>query len=300
MVAQSTNRTRLINGREPGGTMANFTTHIGVGTVVSGALATLTLAADVVAPQNLVAVTLAGVMGSVLPDIDLKESRPSRAMFAGFGVALSFAVLFNAATKFSIAELWILWLGTLVAVRYGLHAIFHRLSVHRGTWHSILAAVFSSIATAVVYYYLLGRHEGVAWLAAAFMFIGFMTHLVLDEMYSVDIMDTRIKASFGTALKLFDRRHVAATTGMVVATAAALWIAPPTGTFVDGLASQKMWSGLNQRMLPEGKWFGVLTTPRFAWGERATVTPAQPSPQAIPAAPLTTGSIPNQSPSARD
>ena len=61
--------------------MANFTTHIGVGTVVSGALATLTLAADVVAPENLVAVTMAGVLGSVLPDIDLKDSRPSRAMF---------------------------------------------------------------------------------------------------------------------------------------------------------------------------------------------------------------------------
>ena len=51
--------------------MANFTTHIGAGTVVSGALATLTLAADVVAPENLIAVTMAGVLGSILPDIDL-------------------------------------------------------------------------------------------------------------------------------------------------------------------------------------------------------------------------------------
>src|SRR5262245_35353975 len=44
--------------------MANFTTHIAVGTVVSGALATVTVAADVVAPENIVAVTLAGVLGS--------------------------------------------------------------------------------------------------------------------------------------------------------------------------------------------------------------------------------------------
>ena len=73
--------------------MANFPTHIAVGTVVSGALATATLAANVVAPENLVAVTLAGVLGSVLPDIDLKESRPSRAMFAGLAVFFSFAVL---------------------------------------------------------------------------------------------------------------------------------------------------------------------------------------------------------------
>src|ERR1700752_3133845 len=106
--------------------MANFPTHIALGTVGSGALATVTLAADVVAPENLVAVTLAGVLGSVLPDIDLKDSRPSRAMFAGLGVFFSFAVLFHFAPRLSIAEMWILWVGTLLLVRYGVHTLFHR------------------------------------------------------------------------------------------------------------------------------------------------------------------------------
>ena len=187
--------------------MANFTTHIAAGTVASGALATLTLAADVVAPENIVAVTMAGVLGSVLPDIDLKDSRPGRAMFAGLGVFFSFAVLFTYATKYSIAELWVLWLGTLVAVRYGLHYVFHKLAVHRGNWHSILAAVFSSALTALAFYYIFERQDGVAWLAAGFMFLGYLVHLTLDEMYSVDVMDIRIKSSFGTALKLMDFRH---------------------------------------------------------------------------------------------
>lgn len=244
--------------------MANFTTHIAIGTVVSGALATLTLAADVVAPQNLVAVTLAGVLGSVLPDIDLKDSRPSRAMFAGLAIFFSFAVLFNAATEFSIAELWVLWLGTLLLVRYGLHAVFHRISVHRGIWHSILAAVFSSVATAIVFRYLLGKPEGVSWLAAAFMFVGYITHLTLDEIYSVDVMDTRIKSSFGTALKFFDRRHLGASLAMAGATAAAIMVSPQTTTFVDGLSSRSMWTGLQQRMLPTDKWFGIVEAPHFA------------------------------------
>ncbi len=269
--------------------MANFTTHIGAGTVVSGALATLTLAADVVAPENLVAVTLAGVLGSVLPDIDLKDSRPSRAMFAGLAVFFSFAVLFNAATKYSVAELWVLWLGTLVLVRYGLHAIFHRISVHRGIWHSILAAVFCSAATAVVFYHGLGRHEGVAWLAGGFMMIGYLTHLVLDEMYSVDVMDTRIKASFGTALKLIDRRHLGASLGMAVATAAAIMLLPPSKTFVDGVGSKSLWSGLQQRLLPRDTWFGLIAATRTA----ASVT--------IPGAQdLTTGSITPAAPAVPD
>lgn len=244
--------------------MANFTTHIAVGTIVSGAVATLTLAADVVAPENLIAVTLAGVLGSVLPDIDLKDSRPSRAMFAGLAVFFSFAVLFTEATRLSIAELWILWLGTLAFVRYGLHKIFHKLSVHRGIWHSILAAIFSSVATAVVFYHLLGKPEGVAWLAAVFMFIGFLTHLVLDEIYSVDVMDTRIKASFGTALKFFDRRHLRASVAMAAAVVGAIMLSPSTATFVEGLTSRSMWSGLEQKMLPSGKWFGVVSPLHFA------------------------------------
>lgn len=260
--------------------MANFTTHIAVGTVVSGALATLTLAADVVAPENLVAVTLAGVLGSVLPDIDLKDSRASKSMFAGLGIFFSFAALFNAATKFSIAELWILWLGTLVVVRYGLHYFFHKTSVHRGIWHSLLAGVFTSVATAIVFHYVLHRPEGVAWLAAGFMMTGYVTHLVLDEVYSVDVMDTRIKASFGTALKLFDRRYPWASLAMTAATAAAIMVSPPTKMFVDGVSTHGLWSGLQQRLLPSDKWFGVIAAHRSAAGASQTAAPE-----------LTTGSI---------
>ena len=268
--------------------MANFTTHIAVGTVVAGALATLTLAADVVAPENLIAVTMAGVLGSVLPDIDLKESRPSKAMFAGLGIFFSFAVLFSFALNYSIAELWILWLGTLAGVRYGLHAIFHRLAVHRGIWHSLMAAAFCAVATAVVFKTVLGRHEGVAWLAAGFMFIGYLVHLTLDEMYSVDVMDVRIKSSFGTALKLFDGRHPYASLAMAAATAALITISPPTKTFTDGVSSRNLWTGLNQRLLPDNGWFGVLNVPgKFA-------SPATGSGSADPA--LTTGSIPNPAP----
>ncbi len=164
--------------------MANFPTHIGVGTLTSGALATLTLAADVVAPENLVAIAAAGVLGSVLPDIDLKDSRPSKALFSGLAAFFSFAALFLLAGKLSVAELWIVAALTFIGIRYVAHAIFHRMSYHRGIYHSILAGVFFAFFTAAIYKWLLGRHEGVAWLAAAFMFVGYMTHLILDEIYT--------------------------------------------------------------------------------------------------------------------
>jgi hypothetical protein len=264
--------------------MANFTTHIVVGTVVAGSLATLTLAADVIAPENLVAVTMAGSLGSVLPDIDLKDSRPSRALFAGLAIFFSFAVLFHFAPRLSIAEMWMLWVGTLLFVRYGLHAVFHRYAVHRGIWHSIIAGIVCSLAAAIVFYYALGRPDGVAWLAAGFLFIGFLTHLILDEIYSVDVMGTYIKKSFGTALKLVDVRRPAATSAMVVAAVLLLLLAPSMGTFVEGISSRSMWAGLQQRLLPQDNWFGV-----FVERGRLAAVPAEGPPQATGSLPASAG-----------
>lgn len=264
--------------------MANFPTHIAIGSLVSGTLATVTLAADVVAPENLVAVTMAGILGSVLPDIDLKDSRPSRAMFSGLAAFFAGVALFTIAFQFSIAEMWLLLIATFLGVRYGAKTIFHRMSYHRGIYHSLLAAVFFAFLTAAAYKHLLNRHEGVAWLAAAFMLVGYITHLVLDEIYSVDVMDTRIKSSFGTALKLIDGKHLGHSAAMALATVAVYFATPPTKTFVDGMSYRPMWTALQGRLLPHGKWFGIFDGPS-SWAGIHKAAPAGTSP-------ITTGSIP--------
>ncbi len=238
--------------------MANFATHIGAGTVVCGALATITLAADVIAPENLIAVTLAGVLGSVLPDIDLKDSRASRALFSGLAVFFSFCVLFINAGYYSIAELWLLWLGSFLMVRYAAEALFHRFSYHRGIWHSLVAGFFFWFLTAIVFYYILGVHEGVAWLAGGFMFVGYLTHLVLDEMYSVNLMGQRLKRSFGSALKFFDARKPGDSATVSTLAVILFLLAPPSGPFVEGISSKQLWTGLQQRFLPNNSWFGVI------------------------------------------
>ena len=261
--------------------MANFPTHILVGTVVAGTLATLTLAADVIAPENLVAVTLAGCVGSVLPDIDLKDSRPSKALFAGLAIFFSFALLFHFAPHLSILEMWSLWIGTLLFVLFGLQKVFHKYSVHRGVWHTITAALVCSFATAIFFYYVLGRPDGVGWLAAGFMFIGYITHLTLDEIYSVDVLGAYIKRSFGTALKFIDMRYKIASTAMLAAGALLLLIVPPMKTFVDGMSSRTMWAGMQQRLLPQHQWFALIRER----GRLATAPVEAPATGSLPAAP---------------
>ncbi len=262
--------------------MANFPTHIVVGTIVAGSLATLTLAADVIAPENLVAVTMAGSLGSVLPDIDLKDSRPSRALFAGLAVFFSFALLFHFAPHLSIVEMWTLWLGTLLFVRYGLHTMFHRLATHRGVWHSWIAGIACAFATVLIFYYVFNRPDGVAWLAGGFLLIGFLTHLILDEMYSVDVLGNHIKKSFGTAFKPIDMRNPVGSAAMAVAAVALLLLTPSISVFYEGITSRQMWTSLHQRLLPQDRWFGVVIDRQVA-----TVPPS-----AGAAIPQTTGSLP--------
>lgn len=262
--------------------MANFPTHIVVGTIVAGSLATLTLAADVIAPENLVAVTMAGSLGSVLPDIDLKDSRPSRALFAGLAVFFSFALLFHFAPHLSIVEMWTLWLGTLLFVRYGLHTMFHRLATHRGVWHSWIAGLACAFATVLIFYYVFDRPDGVAWLAGGFLLVGFLTHLILDEMYSVDVLGNHIKKSFGTAFKPVDMRNPVGSAAMAVAAVVLLLLTPSISMFYDGITSRPMWASLHQRLLPQDRWFGVVF-------DRQVATLPPPTGAAMP---QTTGSLP--------
>jgi LexA-binding, inner membrane-associated putative hydrolase len=286
--------------------MANFTTHIAVGTVVSGALATLTMAADVIAPDNLIAVTAAGVLGSVLPDIDLKDSRPAQAMFGGLAVFLSFVALFTIGYKYSIAEMWGVWLGTLVIVRYGFAFLFHRFSYHRGIWHSLLAGVFFWFLTAAAFRHVLGRPEGVAWLAGGFMFIGYLTHLVLDEIYSVDVLDTRIKSSFGSAFKLVDSKHWGDTALIGGLTALAFMVTPAANVFVDGITSKTMWTSLHARLLPtDQRWFGIalpgrMTTSPLNSSLASAPIAVAPAASGPSTSAITTGSLPAVTPTVSD
>ena len=238
--------------------MANFATHLAVGIVGSGAVATLTQASGMVPPSDIVTLAFAGAVGAILPDIDLGNSRPSQALFTGLGIVFAFIVLFNLASTYSLAEMWLIWTATFLAVRFAGHNIFHHLSHHRGIFHSLIAGLFFSCLTAIFYVRFLGHGPGLAWLAGAFVFLGFLSHLVLDEIYSVDVFNERIKASFGTALKLADFQHPGASLAMAAALVLAFWFAPPTHDFLDVVLKKPLWVAFQDRLLPhDHNWFGI-------------------------------------------
>jgi hypothetical protein len=259
--------------------MADFATHLGWGAVGAGLAASATYAADIVPSSELLTLTMAGVIGSILPDIDLEKTVPSRSLFTGLGLVMAFIVLFNFRASYSILELWLIWLGVFCAIRYGAYNIFHRRTNHRGIFHSILAGLFFMTFTAVLLSHGIGREPLVAWMAGFFVFFGYLIHLTLDEIYAVDITGAHLKRSFGTAMKLFDGRSVRASSAMLAALFIALAMAPSPMDFLHIMRPVQVTQFFRERMFPQGRWFEM----------RAPVNAVTPEPQHTGATPAQPG-----------
>ena len=237
--------------------MANFRTHIAVGTIATGLLATVTMAASVVTQNQVVTLALAGALGSVLPDIDLQRSRSSRAIFFTLALFLAFCVLFAYSWKFSIIEMWLIWVGVFLGIRYIGQGIFHRFAVHRGIFHSVLAGIFFMFATAAIFYLVFDATSTMSWLAGIFLFFGYIVHLILDEVYSVDFDNTRIKRSFGSALKIYEYKSTGASIAMLMATMGVFYFTPTYDAIASALTSKDIWVFVWEKALPKESLFGI-------------------------------------------
>lgn len=186
--------------------MANFNAHLTGGALVAAATAFATFAEGLSSAHESQALFLVGLGASLLPDIDADDSRPLRGVFSLGGIALGFMLAFSLAEHLRVLELLLVWLAVAALVRFPLRWLFSRFTVHRGSWHSLLMALVVALGVAVAAELWLGAEARLAWLAGGFTLIGYLTHLTLDEIASVDLFGRRLKRSFGTALKPFSLR----------------------------------------------------------------------------------------------
>ncbi len=208
--------------------MASFKTHLYAGIFLSGGTVLALQGLGLAPPRQSLALFALGVAGSVLPDIDADLSAPGRAFFGVLGAALAFGWTLPLVGHFGSLELALIWIGLFLAVRFLLFETFARFTVHRGIWHSWLAAAFVSLATATLAHRFLDQPPRTAWAAAGMVGIGYLGHLLLDELSSVDLYERRVRRSFGTAFKPFSLTDPLATLAMGAAVGVLCWLAPPT------------------------------------------------------------------------
>lgn len=230
--------------------MANFNTHITVAAAGAGLLSVLCLQVGLVAPRDALILALMGTIGGILPDVDLEHAYPSRIMFSLFGIIASFLVIFSLEKIYSIVELWVIGLTVFAGIRWPICIIFNQYTHHRGSIHSLVAALLFACFAVIFSYHIMGKNPFTSWLNGLFIFLGFVLHLVLDELYSVDFMNSKIKRSFGTALKILDTSKYEKATALVCLTIVVWAATPESKVFWNTLFSPETYHIIGARMFP--------------------------------------------------
>jgi hypothetical protein len=194
-------------------------------------------------PTCLLSAGLCSIAG-MFPDIDSDTSRSfQECIYLAAGIA---AVLFVQRLRQLTIEPDMVLLGggaMLLFVRFGIGELVKRTTKHRGMFHSIPAAVFSGQIT---FFLSTGTPEERIFKAFA-LSSGYLSHLILDEMCSVD-SNGRVKKSFGTALKWGDAQKMSATLilyFLVVCLGIAAFNNPEIGKMVEQFASEKLNKEIN-------------------------------------------------------
>ena len=197
--------------------MANFRTHLGVAAAGGAVLAHGGWQAGLWDLWQGAAVLGLVAFGGILPDIDADRSKAIRLIFNLLAVPAVVIGALLLQSRLAPGPLLLVCGGLYLTVRYLAGALFSRFTVHRGIWHSLLAAGLCGLAAAALSFRLLDQPERLAWLYGLAVTVGFVIHLLLDECYSVDLTGARIKRSFGTAIKPFDWKVPGNTLAMLMA-----------------------------------------------------------------------------------
>lgn len=241
--------------------MANFKTHLIAATTMSGMASVGLLSLQLAKPWEAGGYFLLGVLGGLLPDIDSDKSTPLTLIFYFLSLYCAFALVFNLAVQYSYIELLAIWGAVYFAIRYLVLRIMTKMTVHRGIFHSLLAVVFVAMLMVNISFHILHKTPYVAWNSGLFIGIGYLVHLCLDELYSVDLNNKRMKKSFGTALKLFSLENFHSSVLMTIIVCVLMHYAPPVKKYWHVFNHAVAQHDLQQKWLPvKNRWFKNLLT----------------------------------------
>jgi membrane-bound metal-dependent hydrolase YbcI (DUF457 family) len=182
--------------------MADFKTHMTVSSVTGAVLSVAGYRANLPLDSCLVAGCLCSVSG-MLPDLDSNSGRPLREATA-MGAAVVPMLMVDRLQRLELTHdtMVLIAILTYITIRFFLAEMFRRFTVHRGMWHSLPAA---AICGMVAFLVISNEDLGIRCYKTAAVVLGFLSHLILDEVWSVDFRQGtyRFKQSFGTALKLW-------------------------------------------------------------------------------------------------
>jgi len=152
--------------------MADFTTHVFSAAALSSLSATACTKLLSLGVTDGLTLAVAGIVGGILPDVDLKYSQPSRTLFTVLGIVAALVWLFSHMEAFTALELWLMAIAVFCLIRYPLWWAFHVIAKHRGLMHSIAAAAVSALLMCTVAWQWLNTSALQSWLLGLFVGAG--------------------------------------------------------------------------------------------------------------------------------
>jgi hypothetical protein len=183
--------------------MAGFRMHVSTSAVLGVGYAGVGhVAYGMPLDTSLVAGAMCGFSG-MLPDLDSDYGVPLRETMAFTAAVLPMLLVGHfQQLQLSHDAMVLSAVSLYLFVRFGVTNMIRKYTVHRGMFHSIPAlAIFAGLA-----FLACGTSElPIRIYKAGGVAIGFMSHLVLDEIYAVEWKGGRwrLKKSFGTAIKFW-------------------------------------------------------------------------------------------------
>jgi hypothetical protein len=212
--------------------MANFEGHIVWGLGSGVALAATGLKLNYIRPMEAGIGVILVLVGTSIPDIDYgkdpitkeeKESKPF--LFFTFLLSLGLSVLFylyyfdsiTASFEFDSVQGIFLFYLILALFVLSIRFFMRNITTHRGVIHSIPFAIlcaelaYMTFASKDVLALLPSANKLAGYFTAA-VFLGYLTHLLVDELYSIKWIESfkarrfRKKKSFGSALTPYSKK----------------------------------------------------------------------------------------------
>ena len=186
--------------------MAGFETHTSVSSFTGIAYGAWGWYCGAPPEACILAGGLCAVSG-MLPDLDSDSGRPVQEMSC-FAAAVIPMLMIERFENFGWSnEMMVLAAALIyVGVRFGVAELFKRYTVHRGMWHSIPACISCGL---LAFLLVAGEDIALRGFKAGAVSLGFFSHLLIDEIWSLRLKSGRlnIKTSFGTALKFWGRNR---------------------------------------------------------------------------------------------
>jgi len=197
--------------------MAQFRTHMSFGFILAVSGSIFLVLASLVS-NNLLVIPFSGavLLGSMMPDLDSDKGLPFQLTFWTFGITTAGIVFYYLYLQNpeNYPPLVIIPLLVFVFIRFVIGAIFKKITHHRGMFHSLPAAAIAGMLAYVVSSQF-PISETLAQVFALGIGIGYLGHLVLDEIYAtINFNGKKFRPSnfLGSALKLYSGSKTASIT----------------------------------------------------------------------------------------